>query len=80
MGHIGNRIRSMDQPCNIFTQTTHTVRNAILTQNMILNPNIKYLMQQPTSWTLKCFPDMLALDNRILLMVFNDGEKKSPTD
>lgn len=30
-----------------------------LTQNMMLNPKMKYLMQQLTSWALKCFPDII---------------------
>lgn len=36
-----------------------------LTQNMMLNPKIKYLMQQLTSWALKCFPDIIWLDFRL---------------
>lgn len=35
-----------------------------LTQKMMLNPKIKYLMQQLTSWALKCFPDIIWLDFR----------------
>lgn len=45
---------------------------------------MKYLMQQPTSCTLKCFPDILAFDKfrrnseKFLPVIINDGEKKSP--
>lgn len=43
---------------------------------------MKYLMQQPTSCTLKCFPDIVAFDKaeKFLPIIINDGEKKSPTD
>lgn len=43
---------------------------------------MKYLMQQPTSCTLKCFPDILAFDKteKFLPVITNDEEKKSPTD
>lgn len=30
-----------------------------LTQKMMLKPKMKYLMQQLTSWALKCFPDII---------------------
>lgn len=33
-----------------------------LTQNIMLNPKMKYLMQQLTSWALKCFPDIIWMD------------------
>lgn len=36
-----------------------------LTQNMMLNPKMKYLMQQLTSWALKCFPDIIWMDFRL---------------
>lgn len=36
--------------------------NSSLTQNMMLNPKMKYLMQQLTSWALKCFPDIIWMD------------------
>ncbi len=41
---------------------------------------MKYLMQQPTSCTLKCFPDIVAFDKKekFLPLIINDGEKNRP--
>lgn len=44
---------------------------------------MKYLMQQPTSCTLKCFPDILAFDKTekcLPVLLMTEREKKSPTD
>lgn len=32
-----------------------------LTQKMMLKPKMKYLMQQLTSWALKCFPEIIGM-------------------
>lgn len=43
-------------------QVLQTAKTEGLTQNIILKPKMKYLMQQLTSWALKCFPDIIWMD------------------